>query len=233
MADTQIIFIDVPISAVAEVEISQFGDVTISSFVAERGGSIGTSLVFSTDKNLERFITFELQDISDTSNEIIQGFADDVIGETTFFFPDFQETVVSANAEVLPVIGFQSIESTLTFGDEEQFKLSLFILDQGVESTVVFGTANVFISTGPESIQSTIAFGLPFKQNPVHRSLIYKNDNITKLGREDDVEIASGIVIQTSTAKLTGNTVPGSTAGYVKVTIDGVDFAMPFFNITE
>ena len=233
MANTQIIYIDAPIFAFANSEVSEFGDVTITSFDTDNSGTIGASVVFSVDQNLDRFITFVSPDISGVSNELISEYQDNVIGETVFYFPDFQETVVSANAQVLPVIGIQSIESTLTFGDEEQFKLNLSIVDQGVASTLVFGTANAFVSIGATSVESTIAFGLPVKQNPVHRSLIYKNDNITKLGREDDVEIASGIVIQTSTAKLTGNTVPGSAAGYIKVTIDGTDYSMPFFEIPE
>ena len=233
MANTQIIYIDAPILAFSNTEISEFGDTIITNFEADNSGTIATSIVFSTDQSLDRFITFIAPTIEGASSEIISEYADQTIGDAVFYFPDFQETIVSNDAQVLPVIGIQSIESTLTFGDEEQFKLNLSIVDQGVASTVTFGTANVFISIGATSTQSTVSFGLPVRKNPVHRSLIYKNDNITKLGTEDDVEIASGIVVQTSTAKLSGNTTPGTAAGFIIVTIDGTDYKMPFFNLEQ
>jgi len=233
MANTQIIYIDTPLEFTANTLISEFGNITIASYNENNSNSIVPSIIFSTNVNLDRNITFVNEFISNLSEDQILEFSDNVIGDISFNYPNFVNVVFSTDHKVLPVISPVSIASTLQFGIEENIKLNLFIVDQGVAPALTFGTANVFVSTGPESIQSTLSFGLPFKQNPVHRSLIYKNDNITKLGREDDVEVASGIVIQTSTAKLTGNTVPGAAAGYIKVTIDGTDYSMPFFEIPE
>jgi len=111
--------------------------------------------------------------------------------------------------------------------------LELKLILNSIESETDIGIANAFVSIGPEQIQSTQVFGQPTFNNPVHRSLIFKDDKITKLGTNDDVEVASGVIIKTSTARLTGSSVPGSTAGYITVTINGTDFAMPFFNLDD
>jgi len=111
--------------------------------------------------------------------------------------------------------------------------LELKLILNSIEPETAIGIANAFVSIGPEQIQSTETFGQPTFNNPVHRSLIFKEDKITKLGTNDDVEVASGIVVRTSTAQLTGSSVPGSAAGYITVTINGTDFAMPFFNLDD
>lgn len=123
-----------------------------------------------------------------------------------------------------------TIEPTTTFGEPS---LNSFIVPIAIESTEIVPNLTAFVSIGPDSIPSGLNFGQPTFNNPVHRSLIFKDDKITKLGTNDDVEVASGVVIKTSTAQLTGSSVPGSAAGYITVTINGTDFAMPFFNIDD
>ena len=122
----------------------------------------------------------------------------------------------------------ESVEPTVQFGDA---KLNRFLITTPIDPTTNFGNANVFYSSTPDSIASTVQFGPPSINRPVHRSLIFKDDKITKLGTDDDVEIASGIIIRTGTAALNGNTVPGVAAGYVTVVINGTDYVMPFFNL--
>ena len=121
-----------------------------------------------------------------------------------------------------------SKESGVLFGDVNFDK---FVQAQSVQSTIVVGEPIAFVSIGPSPIIQQTVFGNFDEPRPVHRSLIFKNDNITKLGGNDDVEIASNIILKSSTAKLTGDTLPGTTAGFVIVTIDGVDYKMPFFNL--
>jgi hypothetical protein len=144
--------------------------------------------------------------------------------------PSIASASVVPNAEVLFLIDVPSISSTVTFGPPTDLDQAFDLQSLSI-TTNVPNDANVFVSIGTQTITSTITFGDFDQPRPVHRSLIFKNDNITKLGGADDVEIASGVVIQASSAKLTGNTVPGSAAGFVKVTIDGVDYKMPFFNL--
>lgn len=122
----------------------------------------------------------------------------------------------------------ESVDPTVQFGDA---KLNRFLITSSIQPTTSFGTANVFYSSTPDSIAPTVQFGPPSINRPVHRSLIFKDDQITKLGGDDDVEIASGVIIRTGTAALTGNTVPGVAAGYITVVINGTDYVMPFFNL--
>jgi len=123
-----------------------------------------------------------------------------------------------------------TIEPTTTFGEPA---LDSFILPIAIDSTEIVPNLTAFVSIGPDSIPSGLTFGQPTFNNPVHRSLIFKDDKITKLGTNDDVEVASGVVIKTSTAQLTGSSVPGSAAGYITVTINGTDFAVPLFNLDD
>jgi len=220
MANTQTLFIEVPIQLISGDLISTVSGTIIEEFISQNSGNIRSSLVFSTDINLDRTITFVDNRIVNASNDIIIEYENDLIGEIEFFFPDFQTTIVSANSQVLPVIGVQTIPSTLTFGDEEQFKLNLFIIDQGVPSTLTIGTSNVFVSVGPSSIESTIAFGVPARQRPVHRSLIFKNDNITKLGVDDAVEVSSGVLFNPSNDLVTNNSIGFAIIPSSNVTFD-------------
>jgi len=208
----------------------------LETFITENSGDIPSTITFSSDYDLNRFITFVDSTISAAANTEISVVANNTIANTVFFLPNLQDTVFSDDNEVIHIIRPNSIQSTLLFGDEEQLKFQLFILDQGVDSTLAIGTANVFVSTGPQPIESNVTFGDFDRPRPVHRSLIFKDDNITKLGNNDDVEIASGIVIQSSqqvsnTATSGENNLPDNPVGFVKITIDGVEYKMPYYNL--
>lgn len=65
--------------------------------------------------------------------------------------------------------------------------------------------------------------------------LIFKNGYLTKVGAQDDVELTPGIVISSSdtisTEASSGDyNVPSNCVGYVMVTINGVNYKMPYFN---
>ena len=145
---------------------------------------------------------------------------------STLQFGDVEQTEVFFNFEVQP------IASTTAFSDN--INLDRFVTqadNQSISSTEIVPNPTSFISIGPSSVESDIEFGPPSINRPVHRSLIFKNDNITKLGNDDDVEIASGIVVRTGTAVLNGDTTPNTAAGFVTVVINGTDYKMPFFNL--
>lgn len=174
---------------------------TIDEFDQETGFSIFSSLVFGGDEELS-FI---------------------------FDLPSLPSTLNFETPQVVAIISAPTIASTLTFGGTEDLDFAFNL--PSIDSTTSFGTTFVFVSIGPASTVLTNTFGLPSIPRVVHRSLIFKDDNISKLGNDDDVEIASGIVIHSGTQTFTGNTLPEATAGYVLVTINGVDYKMPFFNL--
>lgn len=129
-----------------------------------------------------------------------------------------------------------SIEPTLAFGT---ITLNRFILTESIINTVQFGTGFGFVSLGAAPIEPGVSFGTSSFQRPFHRSLIFKNDNITKLsgtGAVDDVEIASGIIIKASdtvsnTASSGTAELPSNPVGFIVVTINGTDYKMPYFNL--
>lgn len=174
---------------------------TVRQFQEETGFSIISTLTFGGEEELD--FAFDLPSITSTISIGVPQF-------TTILF-------------------VQPITSTLTFGGTEDLDFAFNL--PSVESNLMFGDSFVFVSIGPVSTVLTNSFGLPSIPRVVHRSLIFKDDNISKLGADDDVEIASGIVIHSGTQTFTGNTLPNSTAGFVLVTINGVDYKMPFFNL--
>lgn len=174
---------------------------TIRQFQIETGFSILSTLAFGGEKELN--FEFDVSSIDST---------------TTVGTPQLTRLIV------LP-----SITSTLLFGDTEDLSFAFAV--PSIPSSVAFGNTTVFVSIGPAPTVTVNLFGLPSIPRVVHRSLIFKDDNISKLGGDDDVEIASGIVVHSGTQTFTGNTTPESTAGFILVTINGVDYKMPFFNL--
>jgi len=174
---------------------------TVQQFQEETGFSIISTLAFGGEEELN--FAFDLPSITSTLSIGVPQFT------SILFIP--------------------SITSTLVFGGTEDLDFAFNL--PSIESNLTFDDTFVFVSIGPVSTLSTALFGLPSIPRVVHRSLIFKDDNISKLGGDDDVEIASGIVIHSGTQTFTGNTLPESTAGYILVTINGVDFKMPFFNL--
>ena len=230
------------IDAARDTVISSVADTRIEDF--QVGFGIKSTESFSND-SVFGFIYDSgtiASDISFGENQLNQTIDKDSI-ESTLQFGDSVlsrllslESIVSTESfendhKILNNIVFDAgLSPTTTFGIST---LELKLILNSIESETAIGVANVFVSIGPEQILSTEAFGQPSFNNPVHRSLIFKDDKITKLGTNDDVEIASGVVVRTSTAQLSGSSVPGSAAGYITVTINGTDFALPFFNLED
>lgn len=257
------------------VEISRFGDATVSSessntvvsFINANDFAIDPTIQFGNFENIDFGIdipsiaattqfstdynwTFLIGQLQLITIEPTTQFGSPQLN-VSFDLNSIDPTVAIATPSLITTIDPAAIASTLRFGDVNQLEvffdftlesveptvqfgepqLNRFLITTSIESTAGLGTANVFYSSTPDSIASTVQFGPPSINRPVHRSLIFKDDKITKLGTDDDVEIASGIIIRTGTATLSGNTVPGVAAGYVTVVINGTDYIMPFFNL--
>jgi hypothetical protein len=223
----------------------QFGDIQQLDFGIDIP-SIAPTAQFGTDYNW----TFLIGQLQLITIEPTTQFGEPQLN-VSFDLESIDPTVLVATPSFLTTIDPTAIAPTVRFGDVNQLEvffdftldsveptvqfgepqLNRFLITTSIESTAGFGTANVFYSSTPDSIASTVQFGPPSINRPVHRSLIFKDDKITKLGGDDDVEIASGVIIRTGTAALTGNTVPGVAAGYITVVINGTDYVMPFFNL--
>lgn len=147
-----------------------------------------------------------------------------------------------------------SVESTLGFGNEDKLNFRNRILNP-IPSTVQFGTAklnqtlysgtitsginlpspNVLKVIGPLNIAPTTNFGTATFIDNIHRMLVFKNDNISKIGDNDAGVVAGGIRINPSTAisqqAIGGDfQMPNQAAGFISVNIAGKDYLMPYFN---
>ena len=143
----------------------------------------------------------------------------------------------SVDNRVLPAIGPISIASTALFGWDDPL-LNMQILDvptPEISSTVIIPNPNVLKVIGPLGVATTVNFGLPVFTDSIHRLLIFKNDNITKVGNTDAVIVAGGIRINPSVAKSetaqSGNaTLPSNPVGFISINIDGNDYKIPYYN---
>lgn len=202
----------------------------IADFISENDRSINTSVLFSNDISLNRFIDFDIQFIEDIITQQVTPYLPELILNIgTAASRSILSTAIVSSLNVVPVIAPATIPSTLVVNTDKELNIAFDAPSIGVSTQI--GLQEVFVSIGATSTVLTTSFGLPSIPRVVHRSLIFKDDNISKLGNDDDVEIASGIVIHSGTQTFTGNTLPEATAGYVLVTINGVDYKMPFFNL--
>jgi hypothetical protein len=104
-----------------------------------------------------------------------------------------------------------------------------------IESTLVIPDPAMRRPVAPLGIASTNNFGTATFIDNIHRLLVFKNDNISKVGENDAVVIAGGIRINPSsvlseTATSGNATLPSNPAGFMSVNINGRDYLMPYYN---
>jgi hypothetical protein len=136
---------------------------------------------------------------------------------------------------IIPIVSFSSISPTIEFGD---FKINMQIRDvpfPSIESTLVIPDPAMRRPIAPLGISSTNNFGTATFIDNIHRLLVFKNDNISKVGENDAVVIAGGIRINPSsvlseTATSGNATLPSNPVGFMSVNINGRDYLMPYYN---
>ena len=165
-------------------------------------------------------------------------------------------TVEIPNTSVVPLIAPQSVTTQNSFGTP---KLNSILYADSYESALAFGTSKINMKIDdvpfpsitstvvipnpsvkfiikPLSIATTVNFGTASFIDNIHRLLVFKNDNISKVGENDAVVIAGGIRINPSstvsgTATSGSATLPNNPAGFMSVTIGGIDYLMPYYNV--
>lgn len=154
---------------------------------------------------------------------------------TKIYVDTLDSTLVIGPHSLLPIIALSSISPTIEFGD---FKINMQIRDvpfPSIESTLVIPTPSVRKVIGPLSIASTNNFGTATFIDNIHRMLVFKNDNISKIGDNDAGVIAGGIRINpasavSETATSGSASLPNNPAGFMSVNIGGRDYLMPYYN---
>lgn len=180
---------------------------------------------------LEYFLTSTASSITSTvqfSNDAVinQSIAPEALSSTA---------IVSDTARVAASIRANSVINVNQFGD-------LFVNMEiegvpfpSIESTVVIPNPVLKVFTQPLSIASTTNFGTAVFIDNIHRMLVFKNDNISKIGPNDAAVIAGGIRLNPATtitheATSGQDVLPSNPAGFLAVTINGQDFKIPYYN---
>ena len=136
---------------------------------------------------------------------------------------------------IIPIIGASSISPTALFGD---FRVNMQIKDvpfPSIESTLVIPNPTMQRPVAPLSIAPTNNFGTATFIDNIHRLLVFKDDNISKVGENDAIVIAGGIRVNPATARSEtatsgSSTLPNNPVGFISVNIAGRDYLMPYYN---
>ena len=169
---------------------------------------------------------------------------DSTVNEQTFGTAQINSTIYANPIEsvaevsqpnVRPAISPVSIASTEAFGN---LQINMQIEDvpfPSIESTLVISNPSVRFVIGPLGIAPTNNFGTATFIDNIHRLLVFKDDNISKVGENDAVVIAGGIRINpasavSETASPGNATLPNNPVGFMSVNIGGRDYLMPYYN---
>ena len=154
----------------------------------------------------------------------------------SIIFINSVESVAEVSQPILtPVISPVSIASSEAFGN---LQLNMQIEDvpfPSIESTLVISNPSVRLVIGPLGIAPTNNFGTASFIDNIHRLLVFKDDNISKVGENDAVVIAGGIrinpAIAISETAISGSaTLPNNPVGFISVNMGGTDYLMPYYN---
>ena len=154
---------------------------------------------------------------------------------STIFINSVESVAEVSQPNVRPAISPVSIASAEAFGN---LQINMQIEDvpfPSIESTLVVSNPSVRFVIGPLGIAPTNNFGTATFIDNIHRLLVFKDDNISKVGENDAVVIAGGIRINPSsavseTATSGSATLPNNPVGFMSVNIGGKDYLMPYYN---
>jgi hypothetical protein len=154
---------------------------------------------------------------------------------TKIYVDTLDSSLVIGAHNLIPIIAISSISPTLVIGD---FRVNMQIRDvpfPSIESTLVIPNPTMQRPIAPLSIAPTNNFGTATFIDNIHRLLVFKNDNISKVGENDAVVIAGGIRVNpasviSETATSGSATLPNNPVGFISVNISGRDYLMPYYN---
>lgn len=144
---------------------------------------------------------------------------------------------IPINAKLNTTIYSEAIASTALFGwDDPLVNMEIDNVPfPAIESTAVIPSVSVLPVIRPLAINTTVNFGVSSFTSNIHRLLIFKDDNITKVGNTDAVVLAGGIRLNPSSLKSTEAypgeaTLPANPVGFLSINIDGNDYRIPYYN---
>lgn len=196
--------------AESSVSTVAFGDIKVNEFISDVPfPSIDSTVIFGTSK----------------VNYIL--YADDITSTAQVGVPRVNESISD--------VPFPSIDSTATFGNSQLNMKIVDIPTPQIISTVSIPSPNVTPLVKPISIATTANFGISTFIDNIHRLLVFKNDNISKVGENDAVVIAGGIRMNPASlvsenAEAGQAQLPSNPVGFLSINISGVDYKIPYYN---
>ncbi len=145
------------------------------------------------------------------------------------------DVVISSDGKLNYKIYSDSILSEVIFGNSKTIMELEDVPFPSIESQVVIPNPTIKVYVSPLSLNSTVNFGtLSFIDN-IHRLLVFKDDNISKVGPNDATIIAGGIRLNPSStvseiASSGEADLPSNPVGFLSINIDGIDYKMPYYN---
>jgi hypothetical protein len=196
--------------------------------------------------------------LSQVENTQVQTYSSNTITETSDELDYAIDAQLAFGTFVLsPVISVNAVESSLAFTNDNQLNLKIYTntvdssllfgdliqlnmeIDSvpfpAIESTAVIPSPIMAFKVAPLSIATTVNFGTSSFIDNIHRLLVFKDDNISKIGENDAAVIAGGIRMNpasTTSAEASAGqaSLPEAPAGFLSINIDGVDYKVPYYN---
>jgi hypothetical protein len=259
LSDTLFGVQDVAIQTVQSATIQQvINDLDLSIVSGLAFGEINNLFVQIRPNSTESTLAFG----SSQLNTII--YAESVESTLSFGSENLNFTVIVNSVDsslsfgtlsVVPLIAPQSVTIQNSFGTPQ---LNYILYPNSYESALAFGTSQInmeiddvpfpsITSTvvipdpvikrylNPLSIATTANFGTAGFIDNIHRLLVFKDDNISKIGENDATVVAGGIRVNPSsaiseTATSGSAALPNNPVGFISVNIGGTDYLMPYYN---
>ncbi len=202
------------------------GDLSVIQTISVE--SIESTVAFEDDKKVSMQIVYTNAIDStigfDDAKLNFKIFANSV-GPSALFGESLLSTKIFAN----------SIDPSALFGNLRTIMQIDDVPFPSIESNEIVPIPNVLKVIGPLSIAPTANFGISSFVDNIHRILIFKDDNISKIGENDAAVIAGGIRINpasvVSETASSGNAIlPEFPVGFLSVNISGVDYKIPYYN---
>lgn len=211
----------------ALVSTEAFGTSQLNQFIVLQ--SVESTIAFGdTEPQLNIVIIDEIEsELQFGTSQFNFIFYPNAIATTNQFETDYQ-----FNYRIYP----NEVESTIRFGNFTQLNMAIEDVPfPSIESTLVIPAPNVLKVIGPLSIGSTESVGIASFVDNIHRLLVFKDDNISKIGENDAAVISGGIRLNpASTASNTATSgsaqLPEAPVGFLSVNIGGVDYKIPYYN---
>jgi len=189
------------------------------------------------DSQIQTYSANAIDEIIESSSKSIKSTLS--FGNLTTGLNFSANSVINVNAFGAPQLNFtlypNSLASTVGFGNDQ---LNMNIRDvpfPSIESTLVIPSPRMVYVIKPLSINTTVNFGTSQFIDNIHRVLVFKDGNITKMGENDAGIIAGQIRINpastvSNTASFGSADLPVSPEGFLSINIAGQDYKIPYYN---